>query len=309
MAAARPVVLVRHRFPGDTTRLEQACEVRVANGLLRTRILAGSDRDAQALWTFGERIDDELLDTLPQLRVVANHGVGIDSIDAAALRRRGVALIVPRGANADAVADHTIGLLIALRHRILEGDRLIRRGDWGRRPVAEPLGDDVFATTLGIVGLGSIGEAVARRATGFRMRIVYHNRSRRRDLEASLGVEPVSLGTLLQVADAVTLHCPLTDATRGLISDREFALMRPSSVLVNTARGAIVDEDALIRAVTRGVIAGAALDVFSDEPRVPPALLDGGRVVVTPHIADWTVATNEEITRRLVRGMLEQLGV
>jgi glyoxylate reductase len=304
---ARPLVVAARAFPGDTRPLRAMATLRIAHGSLRPRILSGADTDAAGIWTFGEAIDDALLDALPALRVVANHGVGLDLIDRTALDGRGVALVWPAGVNADAVADHAFGLLIALRHRIVAADRMIRAGAWPVRVGPEPLSEDVFGSTLGIIGLGAIGEAVARRAAAFRMRVVYHSPTRKPRLESELGLRYASLRTLLGAVDAVTLHCPLTPRTRGLIDADALRRMKRGAVLINAARGAIVDQDALIRALDAGGIAGAALDVFADEPHVPESLRACDRVVLTPHVADWTRGTNRAMTATIVTGLLHHL--
>ena len=195
--------------------------------------MRGEHADAAAIWSFGERIDDELLDALPNLRAVGNEGVGFDTVDVAALDRRGIALCIPRGQNAAAVADHAIALLLALRHQVVAGDRYIREGHWGRRGAEEPQGLDIAGTTLGIVGLGNIGQAVARRAEVFGLRVVGWNRTPRPET----GIEQLPLDDLLERSDHVTLHCALADTTRGLLGAREIALLRPTAVLINTARG------------------------------------------------------------------------
>lgn len=294
--AARPRVLCRDRYPGRAfADLERLLRVEVVGGPVAAR---GPDPDVAAVWTVRETVDDAFCDLFPGLRAVAVYGVGTDRIDAAGLRRRGIALVTPRGANAEAVANHTMALLLAVRLRLLERDAIVRSGGWEAPGFREPVGEDVHGSTLGIVGYGAIGQAVARRAEAFGMRVIHHSRS-----SATAGLDE-----LLAASDAVTLHCPLTPETRGLIDRRRIGLMRPSAVLVNAARGAVVDQEALVDALESGAIAGAGLDVFADEPRVPDRLRALPQVVLTPHVADVTTGTSAAMTRACVDGLLAALG-
>jgi glyoxylate reductase len=296
----KPILVARTRFPGDAfLRAEELFDVRILNDLVRPACIAGEHADADAIWSFGERIDDELLDALPRLRAVGNEGVGFDTIDVPALERRGVALCIPRGQNADAVADHALGLLLAVRHNIVAGDRFVREGRWGARGSEEPAGRTITGTTLGVIGLGNIGRASARRGEAFRMRVVAWNRTPRPEA----GVEQVALDDLLRQSDHVTIHCALSDDTRGLIGERELALLRPDAVLINTARGAIVDQEALLAALDAGRLWGAGLDVFPHEPQVDPRLLEHPRVIVTPHIADYQPEVYGALTEAVVAGL------
>ena len=295
---ALPLLLVRRSYPGlDLQRLGASYDVRIVDEPLVPLLLAGAD--PVAIWTFREPIDRAVLGCAPSLRVVASYGAGTDTIDRNALDERGIALVTAAGANAEAVADHVFALLLAVRHRIVEGDATVRSGGWDDRTEASLLGGDVHGTTIGIVGLGAIGSAVARRARGFGMRVLATPRGR-----AETGVERLPLEELLPLADALTLHCPLTDATRGLIGARELALLRPGAVLVNTARGAVVDEAALVAALVEGRLAGAGLDVFAREPHVPATLRALSNVVLTPHVADATVGAQRAMTRACVEGLL-----
>jgi glyoxylate reductase len=298
--SSKPILVSRTRFPGDAfARAEALFHVRITDGPLRAACVRGEHSDAAAIWSFGERVDDELLDALPNLRAVGNAGVGFDTIDVAALERRGIALCIPRGQNADAVADHALALLLAVRHQVVAGDRYIRDGHWGGRGAEEPQGLDITGSTLGIVGLGNLGQAVARRAEAFGMRVVGWNRTARPDI----GIEQMPLDDLLQRSDHVTLHCALADTTRGLIGERELGLLRPTAVVINTARGAILDTEALVGALQAGRLWGAGLDVFPEEPQVDPRLLEHPRVVVTPHIADNQPSVYASLTEAVVVGL------
>jgi glyoxylate reductase len=258
-----------------------------------------------ALAVVGNVVDDRVLDRFPRLSLVANYGVGYDSIDVEACRARGVAVTNTPGVLDAATADLTMALILASRRRVVEGDAFVRAGKWGSEWVAtELLGQEVSGATLGIVGLGRIGSAVARRALGFDMRLLYTKRERLPPgEERRLGVEYRGLDDLLGEADIVTTHVPLAPETEHLIDARRISLMRPGACFINTARGAIVDEPALMEALVAGRIR-AGLDVFVDEPEVPAALLDLPNVVLTPHLGSATVETREAMTRVLVNNLL-----
>jgi glyoxylate reductase len=233
------------------------------------------------------------LDLLPDLRLVANYGVGYDRVDVASCRERRVAVTNTPGVLDAAVADLTLALILACRRNLVESDRFVREGRW-RRGWARPelLGRDLAGSTLGLIGLGRIGSAVARRAEAFGMRVVHHRRS-----------DGLPLDDLLRRADIVSIHVPLTPETQGLLSRERLALLQDGATLVNTARGAIVDEGALVEELASGRIS-AGLDVFADEPRAPERLLGLPNVVLTPHIASATVETRAAMTRVLVDNVL-----
>jgi glyoxylate reductase len=261
-----------------------------------TRALPGPAWDELGDVVIGDRPDAEILilmnepiafDAYPNLRLVANFSVGYDNIDVAECRRRGIAVTNTPGVLDAATADLAFGLLLAARRRIVEGDRAIQAGGW-KLPAP---GREVTGATLAIVGLGRIGAAVARRAEAFDMRVL-GVRSREGDLEAALSE-----------ADIVSLHVPLSDATRGLISRERLASLRDGATLVNTARGAVVDEDALVDELVSGRIT-AGLDVFVHEPHVPERLRRLPNIVLTPHIASATVETRAAMTRCVVDNVL-----
>ena len=257
--------------------------------------------EIEALAPVSEAIDGRTLDLLPNLRLVANYGVGYDSIDVEACRARGVAVTNTPGVLDAAVADLTLALILASRRRLVEADRFVRDGRWREGWAGSYLvGGDLEAATLGIVGLGSIGTAVARRARPFGLRLLYTRRNRLAPAEETeLGVEFRPLDELLAEADVATLHVPLTQETESLIDRRRLARMRDGACLVNTARGAVVDERALIEELESGRLR-AALDVFRDEPGAPAQLAALPNVVLTPHIGSATTATREAMTRLVV---------
>ena len=239
------------------------------------------------------------LELLPELRIVANFGVGYDRIDVAALVAAGVTVTNTPGVLDAATADLTFALILAVRRRIVEGDRLVRSGRWRGSYADAFLGQEVMGSTLGIVGLGRIGAAVARRARGFDVRLLY---AQRRSVETEIA-EYRELDDLLRESDVVTLHVPRTPDTEGLIDARRLALLRDGATLINTARGEIVDEDALVRELVAGRIS-AGLDVFAHEPDVPADLYGLPNVVLTPHIGSASVQAREAMTRVVVDNLL-----
>jgi lactate dehydrogenase-like 2-hydroxyacid dehydrogenase len=249
-----------------------------------------------------DRIDAELLAAAgPNLKVVANFAVGYDNFDVAVCEAAGVACANTPDTLVETTADLAFALILATPRRIVEGDRLIRAGRPWTWSWDFMLGQDVWGSELGLVGLGAIAQAVARRARGFGMRIRYCKPQRADEaLERELGAEYVPFGELLERSDIVSLHCPLTERTRHLIDAAALAQMKPTAFLVNTARGAVVDEAALVRALDRGGIAGAGLDVYEREPVVHPGLKQRANVVLVPHLGSATVATRERMALRAV---------
>jgi glyoxylate reductase len=292
-------VFVSAPLPGDAVeRLRAVAEVTVGTRVGDADFARGAaDWDAiVALLT--DRIDAPLLDACPKLRIVANVAVGIDNIDLAACRARNIVVSNTPDVLTEATADFAFGLMLAAARRIAEGDRLVRSGGFTGWTPTLLLGARVHGATLGIVGLGRIGRAVARRARGFGMHVLYTQHTRLDDaLARALGVTHVDLDELFARSDIVTLHCPLTPETRALVDAPRLARMKLGSVLVNTARGLCVDEAALAEALTHGPLAAAALDVFADEPRVHPALLARENVVLAPHIGSAERSTREAMAR------------
>jgi glyoxylate reductase len=270
----RPL-LPGHDVRGGDVRLDRA-------GLL------AAVADAEGLiCLLSDRIDGELLAAAPRLRVIGNHAVGTDNVDLAACAARGVAVANTPDVLTAATADLTLALLLGTARRIVEADALVRSGGWTGWAPDQLLGADLVGRTLGIIGMGRIGQAVARRAAGFELDILY---THPRPVPGAPGAH-VELAELLARSDFVSIHCPLRPATRGLIGAAELAAMKPTAILVNTARGPIVDEAALVAALAAGRIAGAGLDVFAEEPRVPDPLRRDPRVVVLPHIGSATHGT------------------
>jgi glyoxylate reductase len=239
-----------------------------------------------------EKIDRELLDAAgPNLRIVANVAVGFDNIDVPACTERKVAVTNTPGVLDETTADFAWTLLMAVARRLVEGDRMARSGAWTKWNLDQLCGTDVWGKTLGIIGLGRIGRAVARRASGFRMRIIYNSTTRAApEIEKELHAEYMSRDAVFEQADFLSLHVPLNAATLGLVGPAELAKMKGTAFLINTTRGPVVQEAALIDALERGLIAGAALDVFEREPLIPDGLRRD-TVVLAPHLGSASVET------------------
>ncbi len=260
--------------------------------------LLARTRDAEGLLTLiTDRVDAELLDGSPRLKAIANMGVGTDNIDVEAAKERGIPVGNTPDVLTDATADLAFALLLALARRIVPGAEKVRGGEWHTWEPAADLGADLAGAVLGIVGWGRIGQAVARRAEGFGMEVVHSSRS-----------SGVPLEELLERADFVSLHTPLTPDTRHLVDADAVARMKPTALLVNTARGGVVDQDALRTALHDGTIAGAALDVTDPEPLPPDhPLLDAPNLLVVPHVGSATVRTRARMAEMAVENLLAAL--
>jgi glyoxylate reductase len=276
---------------------------------MERRSLLESIGDKQGLLSMiTDTVDSELLDRAPGLKIIANFGVGYNNIDVPAATRRGILVTNTPGVLTDTTADLTMALILAVARRVVEGDRRTRQGRFRFWAPFHFLGHEITAKTLGIVGMGRIGRAVARRAAGFSMRVLYHNRHRlAAEEEDEMQVQYADLKTLLQEADFITLHTPLTPRTRHLIGSRELALMKSDAFLINTARGAVVDEQALLEALEQRRIGGAGLDVYENEPAVTPGLERLDNVVLLPHVGSATVETRRRMAAMAVDNLLAGL--
>lgn len=255
-----------------------------------------------------DRVDGALLDAAPRLRVVSNYAVGYDNIDVDAATTRGVVVTNTPGVLTETVADFAMTLILATARRLVEADQYTRAGRWKSWEPMLLLGQDIYGATLGLVGLGRIGAAVASRARGFGMKMLYYDVIRREDLERELGLEFAPFEEVLRRADVISVHTPLTPETRHFIGAEQFKLMKKTAILVNTARGPIVDPDALHHALASGQIAGAGLDVFEVEP-VPSdhPLLSLQNIIVAPHIASASVDTRTKMAQMAVENLLATL--
>jgi glyoxylate reductase len=309
-------VFVSGDLPGDVVpRLSQEFEVvHAPDGVLSASFVECAPRVKAIVALLTDRIDDALLARCPALRVVANVAVGVDNVDLAACAARNVLVTNTPDVLTEATADLAFGLLIDAARRISEGDRLVRAGGgWSGWTPTFMLGARVHGATLGVVGLGRIGKAMARRARGFGMPVLYTQRHRLAGpnpdaLERALGATFVpSLDDLLAASDFVSIHVPLTADTRHLFDAARLARMKRGSVLVNTARGPIVDEPALAHALANGPLAAAGLDVFEDEPRVHASLLSCSNVVLAPHIGSADAPTRVAMARIAAENVLRVL--
>ncbi len=294
-------VLTSQRLPGsafDELTDVEFLEGRLPEGLNVTR------PDVEAVITFRERFTRETIEFLPKVRLVAVYGVGHDGIDVAACHQRGIIVTNTPGVLDAATAELAIALILASRRRIVEADTAVRRGAWTDASRDLLLGDDLEGSSLGIVGLGRIGQRVARLARAFGMKVTYFQRTRLdRDIERNMEVEYAPLDRLLSECDVVSLHCPMTEQTIGLIGRRELNLMRDGACIVNSARGPLIVESALVEVLESGRLC-AALDVFKSEPGVPIALRKLPNVVLSPHAGTSTTRTRAAMTRLVVDNIL-----
>lgn len=274
----------------------------------REKLLAAAAAADGILSHPASRFDRELLECAPRLKVISNVAVGYDNVDVAACTERGIVVCNTPGVLTDATADLTLALMLAISRRVAEADRFTRSGAWQYWTPTLLLGQDITEATVGIVGMGRIGLEVARRVKAFRSRILYHTRHRRPEVEAELGATYVSLPELLEQADFVSLHVPANAETQNLIGAAELARMKPTAYLINAARGAVVNQAALVAALRAGQIAGAGLDVFAPEP-VPAGdpLLGLANVVLMPHVGSATIRTRQRMAELAAHNLLAVL--
>lgn len=307
-------IFVTRKIPGDhLDRLTAAgydCGVSIFDRPLLPEELvvkvAGADGIISLL---NDRIDGDLMDAAgPQLKIIANYAVGFDNIEVRAATDRGIVVTNTSSAEVDeAVAEHTWALILCLARRIVEADESVRRGAFRGWEPDLFLGSNVRGKTLGIVGLGKIGTYVAGRAKGYNMTVLYNKHNPDPEAERQLGITFATLDDLLAKSDFVTLHVPLTEETRHLINPITLEKMKPGSFLINTARGQIIDEHALVGALQRGHLRGAALDVFENEPNVDPELVAMPNVVTTPHVASATVEARDKMSEQVVTSVIDTL--
>ena len=255
-----------------------------------------------------DRIDEEVLDRAPHLRMIANFGVGYNNIDVRGASARGVMVSNTPGVLTDATAELAFALILSVSRRLVEGDRMVREGRFKFWAPMLFLGHEVTGKTLGIVGLGEIGKSVAKKALAFDMRILYHNRQKINAAEEkALMAEYVDKKTLLMKSDIVSIHVPLTAGTKHMIGAEELSLMKPTSCLINTSRGPVVDEKMLAEALREGKIGGAGLDVYENEPDLTPGLTELENVILTPHIGSYAKEARVEMEILTVKNLLEGL--
>jgi glyoxylate reductase len=289
-------VLVTREIPAAGLRPLEGYDLTVLSEAppARDELLAAAEGSVGVLSNVTEKIDAEFMDAAGgDLKVIANMAVGYDNVDVEAAKERGIVVTNTPGVLDETTADTAFMLLLASARRLGESERTLRAGDWGWWGPKLFVGVDVWGKTLGIVGMGRIGQAVARRGRGFGMEILYHNRSRKEEAEKELDARYTDLDELLETADFVSIHTPLTEETTHLIGAEELEKMKPTAVLVNTSRGPVVDEGALADALADGRIFAAGLDVYEEEPRVHPKLLELENAVLAPHIGSGSRETRD----------------
>ena len=266
-------------------------------------------KDCEGILTLlTDKIDAGIMDKAPKLRIISNYAVGYDNIDVKSATQRGIMVTNTPGVLTETTADLAFALILATARRIVEADKFTRSGKWKSWGPMLFLGRDVYGATLGIIGLGRIGQAVARRAKGFNMKVIYYSRKRKEDVERELGVEYRELRSLLREADIVSIHTPLTEETYHLIGEKELSLMKPTAILINTARGAVVDQKALYKALKERRIFGAGLDVYEKEPiDADDPLMELDNVVLLPHIGSASVETRGRMARMAAENLLAGL--
>ncbi len=303
-------IFITRRLPEEGLRLLKEHELEIYEGDAppsKEEIIEGvKDKDA-LICLLTDKIDAEVMDSAPNLKIIANYAVGIDNIDVEEATKRGILVTNTPGVLTETVADLAWALLMAIARRIVEGDKFMREGKFKGWAPLLMLGSDVYGKTIGIIGAGRIGSAVARRAKGFNMRILYYSRKRNEKLEEECNAKYVDLETLLKEADFVSLHTPLTEETYHMIGEKELKMMKPTAYLINTARGKCVDEDALVKALKEGWIKGAALDVFENEPAIHPELKKLDNVVLTPHIGSASYETRSKMAVMVAKNVIAAL--
>ncbi|RZA32288.1 MAG: D-glycerate dehydrogenase [Lysobacteraceae bacterium] len=313
MAESRPRVWVSQPLFDDViARLEQYFEVSAAREVTEysTDSIASALRDVDgALVTLNERVGSEQIAGAPRLRAIANVGVGYNNLDIPALSRAGIVATNTPDVLTETTADFGFALLMATARRITESERWLREGHWRQWSFQNMLGADLHGSTLGILGMGRIGQGIARRASGFDMKVRYHNRSRLPDaIERESRASYVGFQALLAQADHLVLVLPYSKDSHHIIGEQALSQMKPTATLVNISRGGIVDEDALADALAEGRLAAAGLDVFEGEPAINPRLLELRNVVLTPHIASASLATRRAMVSLAVDNLIAAMG-
>lgn len=308
----KPKVFVTRILPEEgLTILRETAEVKVWEGEVPPPydVVLNEAREADGIISLlTDRIDRNLLDAATKLKVISNYAVGFDNIDIASAAEKGIYVTNTPGVLTETTADLAFTLMMTCARRIVESQEYVRAGKWKTWSPTLLLGQDIYGSTLGLVGLGRIGAAVTRRARGFGMKILYYDICRNQNLEKELGITYCSLEDLLKNSDFVSLHVPLTDSTRGMINRDKLAMMKKTAILVNTARGPIVREDDLYHALKEGIIWAAGLDVTDPEPISPGSpLLKLDNVVIVPHIASASIATRTKMSVMAAKNLLAVL--
>jgi len=306
------LVFLTRRIPDDGIKILQKAGLEVdifpeERQPSKEEIIRGVKNADALISLLSDPIDREVIDSAPKLKVIGNYAVGFNNIDVEYAKKKGIVVVNTPGVLTETTAELAFALILAATRRVVEGDKFMREGKFRGWAPMLMLGKEVYGATLGIVGAGRIGQAVARRAKGFNMRILYYSRTRKPDFEEEAGAEFRKLDELLRESDIVSLHVPLTPETKHLIGEREFEIMKDGAILVNTARGEVVQEDAMIRALKSGKLFSAGLDVFYGEPNVNPELLKLDNVVLTPHIGSATERTRRKMAEMVCSDVVSVL--
>ena len=304
MSGKTRVFVTQPIAPSALERLRAVAAVKInpdsSKIIARPKLIAAVKKCDILFSLLHDRIDKAVLAANPKLRAVASMSITPDNIDVAEATKRGIPVTVVPPIVAEATADIHFGLMLAVARRMMEGEQMVRAGKFPGSQSNHLAGVLVHGKTIGLVGAGRIGQATARRARGFGMKILYWGPRRKPEAEQEIGMEHVTLERLLAESDFVSLHPPLNAETRHMISDKQFALMKPTAFIINTARGAIIDEKALMRALKKKLIAGAGLDVFEYEPKLPPALRTMKNVVLTPHLGSAVMEIRDKMANIVV---------
>ncbi|MEK6967748.1 MAG: D-glycerate dehydrogenase [Nanoarchaeota archaeon] len=308
----KPTVFVSRMIPQEgIDLLKKECDVTVSphdRVLSKQELIDGLRGKDALLCLLTDKIDAEVLDSNPKLRIVSNYAVGFDNVDVPGCTARGLPVTNTPGVLTESVADHALALMLAVARRVAEGDKIAKAGQYPGWSPMYMLGNDVCDRTLGILGLGRIGKSVAERAfKGFRMKILYYDVIRDPQFEKDVHAKFSTVEEVLKNSDFVSIHVPLLPTTKHMISDAQFKMMKPTAYLINTARGPIVDEAALVRALQSKTIAGAALDVFEFEPKLSAGMEKLDNLVVTPHLASATKATRAAMATLAAQNVLDVL--
>jgi len=277
------------------------------NGLTKEEMIASFNQYDGIVTSLTNSIDQEVIEACPNVKIMANYAVGYNNVDIESAVKRGLIVTNTPDVLSDTTAETAWSLLFAVSRRIVEADKYVREGNWKKFSSNLFLGRDIFNKTLGIVGAGSIGRRFAEKARGYHMTILYYNRHRDFEFEKQYNAKYVALEELLSESDFVSLHVPLNEETHHLIGEEELLLMKESAILINTARGAVIDQEALIKVLEEKKIYGAGLDVFEDEPNVPEALMALDNVVLLPHIGSSSTETRDRMSELVAHNIINVL--
>jgi len=305
----KPKVFVTREIPDPGLEiLRKHCEVEVNKEdrvLTKEEIIAGIKGKDALLCLLTDTIDEDIIEANPNLKVIANYAVGYNNVDVNAASKYGIPVTNTPGVLTDTTADLTFALLLSAARRIVESDKYMRAGKYKGWAPKLLLGYDIYGKKLGIIGFGRIGSAVAKRAAGFGMKILYYEHDGPKD--TGIDAEFMEFEELLREADFVTLHVPLNERTKHMISHKEFEIMKTNAILINTSRGSVVNEEALVKALQTGEIAGAGLDVFEDEPAMKPGLAELDNAVIVPHIGSATIDTRNKMATMAAENVIAAL--